>query len=60
MWRIKGWSLLCIWTYTCAEREILYNTYQEMAIWLKEKGQKDKTRSTKHRHKTEDGVTTNV
>jgi hypothetical protein len=19
--------------YTCAEREILYNTYQEMAIW---------------------------
>jgi hypothetical protein len=32
MWRIKG-SSLCIWTYTCAEREILYNTYQEMAIW---------------------------
>jgi hypothetical protein len=29
----KGVSLLCIWTYTCAEREILYNTYQEMAIW---------------------------
>ena len=29
----KGGSLLCIWTYTCAEREILYNTYQEMAIW---------------------------
>jgi hypothetical protein len=23
---------LCMWTYTCAEREILYNTYQEMAI----------------------------
>jgi hypothetical protein len=22
-----------MWTYTCAEREILYNTYQEMAIW---------------------------
>jgi hypothetical protein len=21
-----------MWTYTCAEREILYNTYQEMAI----------------------------
>ena len=29
----KGGSSLCIWTYTCAEREILYNTYQEMAIW---------------------------
>jgi hypothetical protein len=25
---------LCMWTYTCAEREILYNTYQEMAIWI--------------------------
>jgi hypothetical protein len=26
---------LCTTTvvYTCAEREILYNTYQEMAIW---------------------------
>jgi hypothetical protein len=24
---------LCMWTYTCAEREILYKTYQEMAIW---------------------------
>jgi hypothetical protein len=22
-----------MWTYTCAEREILYNTYQEMVIW---------------------------
>jgi hypothetical protein len=33
MWRIKGVSSLCIWTYTCAKREILYNTYQEMAIW---------------------------
>jgi hypothetical protein len=22
-----------MWPYTCAEREILYNTYQEMAIW---------------------------
>jgi hypothetical protein len=22
-----------MWTYTCADREILYNTYQEMAIW---------------------------
>jgi hypothetical protein len=22
-----------MWTYTCAEREILYNTDQEMAIW---------------------------
>jgi hypothetical protein len=22
-----------MWTYTCAEREILYNTHQEMAIW---------------------------
>jgi hypothetical protein len=32
MWRIKG-SSLCIWTYTCAEREILYNTYQEKDIW---------------------------
>jgi hypothetical protein len=32
MWRIKG-SSLCIWIYTCAEREILYNTYQELAIW---------------------------
>ena len=21
-----------MWTYTCVEREILYNTYQEMAI----------------------------
>jgi hypothetical protein len=21
-----------MWTYTCAEREILYNTYQELAI----------------------------
>jgi hypothetical protein len=29
----KGGSSFCIWTYTCAEREILYNTYQEMAIW---------------------------
>ena len=29
----KGRSSLYIWTYTCAEREILYNTYQEMAIW---------------------------
>ena len=29
----NGRSSLCIWTYTCAEREILYNTYQEMAIW---------------------------
>jgi hypothetical protein len=29
----KGGSSLCIWTYTCAEREILYNKYQEMAIW---------------------------
>ena len=29
----KGGSSLCIWTYICAEREILYNTYQEMAIW---------------------------
>jgi hypothetical protein len=29
---IKGESSLCIWTYTCAERETLYNTYQEMAI----------------------------
>jgi hypothetical protein len=29
---IKGGSSLCIWTYTCAERETLYNTYQEMAI----------------------------
>jgi hypothetical protein len=30
-----GWggSSLRIWTYTCAEREILYNTYQEMVIW---------------------------
>jgi hypothetical protein len=24
---------LCIWTYTSAEREILYNSHQEMAIW---------------------------
>jgi hypothetical protein len=24
---------LCIWTYTTAEIEILYNSYQEMAIW---------------------------
>jgi hypothetical protein len=22
-----------MWTYTCAEREKLYNTYQEMTIW---------------------------
>jgi hypothetical protein len=22
-----------MWTYTCAEREILYNTYQEMTNW---------------------------
>jgi hypothetical protein len=22
-----------MWTYTCAEKEILYNTYQELAIW---------------------------
>jgi hypothetical protein len=29
----KGGSSLCIRTYTCAEREILYNKYQEMAIW---------------------------
>jgi hypothetical protein len=29
----KVGSSFCIWTYTCAEREILYNTYQEMAIW---------------------------
>jgi hypothetical protein len=29
----KGRSSLCIWTYTCAAREILYNTYQEMATW---------------------------
>jgi hypothetical protein len=31
----KRGSSLCIWTYTCAEREILYtcNTYPEMAIW---------------------------
>jgi hypothetical protein len=29
----KGGSSLCIWTYNCAETEILYNTYQEMAIW---------------------------
>jgi hypothetical protein len=29
----KRGSSLCIWTYTCAKREILYNTYQEMAIW---------------------------
>ena len=29
----KGGSSLCIWTYICVEREILYNTYQEMAIW---------------------------
>ena len=28
----KGGSSLCIWTYICAEREILYNMYQEMAI----------------------------
>jgi hypothetical protein len=28
----NGGSSLCIWTYTCAERETLYNTYQEMAI----------------------------
>jgi hypothetical protein len=33
MWRIKGGSSLCIWIYTCAEREILYNTHKEMAIW---------------------------
>jgi hypothetical protein len=33
MWRIKGWGHHSIWTFTCAEREILYNTYQEMAIW---------------------------
>jgi hypothetical protein len=26
-------SSLCILTYTCAKREILYNTGQEMAIW---------------------------
>jgi hypothetical protein len=31
VWRNK--SQLCMWTYTCAEREILYNTHQEMAIW---------------------------
>jgi hypothetical protein len=29
----KEGSSLCIWTYICAEREKLYNTYQEMAIW---------------------------
>ena len=29
----KGRSSLYIWTYTCAEREILYNRHQEMAIW---------------------------
>ena len=29
----KGGSSLCIWTYICAEREILYNTYQEKDIW---------------------------
>jgi hypothetical protein len=28
----KGGSSLCIWIYTCAEREILYNTHQEMAV----------------------------
>jgi hypothetical protein len=22
-----------MWTYTCAEREILYNTHQKMGIW---------------------------
>jgi hypothetical protein len=27
----KGGSSLCIWTF--AEREILYNTHQEMDIW---------------------------
>jgi hypothetical protein len=31
MWRNK--LQLCIWSYTCAGRKILYNTYQEMAIW---------------------------
>jgi hypothetical protein len=31
MWRNK--LQLWLWTHTCAEREILYNTYQEMAIW---------------------------
>jgi hypothetical protein len=30
MLKIKGRELLCIWTYTYA---ILFNTYQEMAIW---------------------------
>jgi hypothetical protein len=30
---VKGGSLLCISKYTCGEREILYNTHQEMAIW---------------------------
>jgi hypothetical protein len=30
----KGRSSLCIWTYTCAAREILYNTYQEMATLI--------------------------
>jgi hypothetical protein len=29
---IKSYSPYCS-IYTCAEREILYNTYQEMAIW---------------------------
>jgi hypothetical protein len=33
MLRINGRSSLYIWKYICAEGEILYNTYQEMAIW---------------------------
>jgi hypothetical protein len=32
MWRIKGVHH-SVFGHICAEREILYNTYQEMAIW---------------------------
>ena len=47
-----------------------YKQFQDVVWWsydipfkspiTKEKGQKDKTRSTKHTHKTKDGVKTNV
>ena len=50
------WELRRVWRYQRGNQNP-YNEAGETTQWPKEKGQKDKQRSTKHTHKTKDRVT---
>jgi hypothetical protein len=43
-----------VWRY---QREVIRISIEQTTQWPKEKGQKEKQRSTKHTHKTKDRIT---